>query len=76
MDSGFQMLAVAGISQAMGVESSQAGSLIQQQQQQFHDVRNPIDLNVLSICTGFQVGPTFPIFPTFLICSYFSLLFS
>ena len=26
-------------------------------------------------CTGFQVGPTFPIFPTFLICSYFSLLF-
>ena len=27
---------------------------------------------------GFQVGPTFPIFllfPTFLICSYFSLLF-
>ena len=48
MDSGCQMLAVVGISQAMGVEPSQAGSLIQQQQ--FHDVRNPIDLNVLSIC--------------------------
>ena len=31
---GCQMLAVAGLSQALGVEPSQAGSLIQQQQQQ------------------------------------------
>ena len=29
----------------------------------------------LHIKAGFQVGPTFPIFPTFLICSYFSRLF-
>ena len=27
------------------------------------------------VCAGFQAGPTFPIFPTFLISSYFSLLF-
>ena len=33
MVSGCQMLAMAGLSQAMGVESSQAGSIIQQQEQ-------------------------------------------
>ena len=32
------MLAVAGLSQALGIEPSQAGSLIQQQQQQHRGV--------------------------------------
>ena len=37
----------------------------------FHVVRVYVSFHY----SGFQVGPTFPIFPTFLICSYFSLLF-
>ena len=35
----------------------------------------PLQVQMLVVVAGFQAGPTFPTFPYFFLCSFFSLLF-